>query len=73
MTVILPYHFYFVTFGCYLLESSSFLMRDRTDLEERKSEEELEIEDKIYYLRKEMIFSKRKNNKAAEEARVLRR
>lgn len=73
MTVIPPYHFYFVMLGCYLLESSSFLMRDRIDLEERKSEEELEIEDKIYYLRKEMIFSKRKNNKAEEEAQVLRR
>lgn len=60
MTFILSYHFYFVTFGCYLLESSSFLMRDRKNLEERKSEEELEIKVKIYYLRKELIFSKRK-------------
>lgn len=64
---------YFVTFGCYLLESSSFLMRDRKDLEERKSEEELEIEVNIYYLRKELIFSKRKNNKEEEKTQVFRR
>lgn len=48
-------------------------MRDRKDLEERKSEEELEIEVNIYYLRKELIFSKRKNNKEEEKTQVFRR
>ena len=60
--------FYFVIFGCYLLEACSFLMRDRkgVDLEGRRGGEDLgrvegeETIIRIYYMRKESIFNKRK-------------
>lgn len=59
---------YFVTFGCYSFEACPFPMRDRqgVDLEVKRGEEELRRLEgeksiiRLYYMRKECIFNKRK-------------
>lgn len=60
--------FYFILPGCYLLETCSFLMRERegVDPEGRESVEELREEEggatvlRVYCIKKESTFNKRK-------------
>lgn len=70
--------FYFIILGCYLWGSCSILMRERQDIDLKgRGGRKMEIVEgretiiRIYYIRKQSIFNKRKNSHACNQWAVF--